>query len=361
MADFLRTVDRRKILHVDLDAFYAQIEMRDHPQLRHKALIISRDPAQSGGRGVVATANYLARRLDVHSAMSAAEAKRLAPDAIFWPADFTKYKAVSQQIHDIFYQFTPKVEPVAFDEAYLDISHYATSGATIAAQIRHEILKTTHLTSSVGVSHNKLLAKLGSNYNKPNGVTVINHSNMLEFIDALPIDKFRGVGQKTKEKLIQLDIHDGRQLRQLSQEMLRAQFGKFGEHLYLQARGMNFSEVKWQRQRQSVGKETTFDRFLHTEAQVQNAFGQLADKMIISLRQQKVVGRTLNIKIRDADFNTLTRSLTHHEPWVLDQQVLVREALNIFDKNLSMPFSIRLLGISMSNLQSSTFEEVSLF
>jgi len=297
MVEFLTTIDKRKILHVDLDAFYAQIEMRDQPELRSKPLIIARDPTQNNGHGVVATANYAARQLGIHSAMSAFEAKRLAPNGIFLSPNFTKYKVVSAQIHDIFRRFTNKVEPVAFDEAYLDVTANVLSGATLAAEIRHQILKETHLTSSIGVSHNKLLAKLGSEYNKPNGVTVINHENQLQFLDCLSISAFRGVGRKTKEKFDKLGITNGLELRQMSREELKTEFGKMGEHLYWQARGVHFGAVEWQRQRQSVGKEETFDRALRETNAVQIEFKRLVNSLVMSMNRQKIVGRTLYIAL----------------------------------------------------------------
>lgn len=361
MTDFLIANDTRKILHVDLDAFYAQVEMRDNPELRNKPLIIARNPAETGGHGVVTTANYIARKLGVHSAMRAVDAKRLAPDGIFLTPNFNKYQIVSKQIHDIFHQFTDKVEPVAFDEAYLDITDLDRSSTEVAAAIRHEILKVTRLTSSIGISHNKLLAKLGSNFNKPNGVTVITSENMLFFLDALSIGDFRGVGQKTRERFEKIKIENGVQLRGMSYEALRAMFGKMGENLYWQARGVHFGEVKWQRQQQSIGKEATFDRVLHQEIQIQDAFKKLAGSMIKTMRTRQLVGRTLNIKIRDADFLTTTRAITHDNPWVLSEDVFVQHAQVIFDELIKAPFSIRLLGLSMTNLQSSKFEEMTLF
>ncbi|MGO3498947.1 DNA polymerase IV [Leuconostoc falkenbergense] len=361
MVEFLTTIDKRKILHVDLDAFYAQIEMRDQPELRSKPLIIARDPTQNNGHGVVATANYAARQLGIHSAMSAFEAKRLAPNGIFLSPNFTKYKVVSAQIHDIFRRFTNKVEPVAFDEAYLDVTANILSGATLAAEIRHQILKETHLTSSIGVSHNKLLAKLGSEYNKPNGVTVINHENQLQFLDCLSISAFRGVGKKTKEKFDKSGITNGLELRQMSREELKTEFGKMGEHLYWQARGVHFGAVEWQRQRQSVGKEETFDRALRETNDVQIEFKKLVNSLVLSMNRQKIVGRTLNIKIRDEQFNTITRAITQDDPWTLNEATLVMAAQTMFDENIGPDFSVRLLGVSMSNLQSATFEEMSLF
>lgn len=361
MAEIFITTDRRKILHVDLDAFYAQVEMRDNPLLRDKALIISGNPDETKGRGVVTTANYIARKLGVHSAMSAAEAKRLAPNAIFLSPNFSKYRIISKQIHDIFYTITNKVEPIALDEAYLDITELQQSSTEVAGYIRHEILRKTGLTSSIGVSHNKLLAKLGSKFNKPNGVTVITSENMLCFLDELAIGDFRGVGKKTREKFEKIHITNGAQLRGLTYEELRSLFGKMGENLYWQARGVHFGEVAWQRQQQSIGKEETFGQFLHDEADVQSEFRKLAVAMINVMKSRHLAGRTFNVKIRDDAFNTITRAITRESPWPLSEDLLVKNAQNIFEDVITLPFSIRLLGLSMSNLQSSTFEEMTLF
>lgn len=361
MAEFLITTDLRKILHVDIDAFYAQVEMRDNPELRNRPLIISRDPAETGGRGVVATANYVARALGVHSAMSAVEARQLAPEGVFLSPNFKKYRQVSKTIHHIFHTFTEKIEPVALDEAYLDMTDSHLSGASIAAQIRHQILKETGLTSSIGISHNKLLAKLGSEFNKPNGVTVITHDNMLSFLAELPIGDFRGVGAKTKAKFSALKVENGLQLRQLPKETLRGLFGKMGENLYWQTRGVHFGEVQWQRQQQSVGKEATFRYFIHNEIDVHKAFKQLANEMIAALKGKQLTGRTLNIKIRDDAFNTITRAITRETPWPLSETLITQTAQSVFEEVIQTPFSVRLLGLSISNLQSSTFEEMTLF
>lgn len=351
----------RTILHVDLDAFYAQVEMRDEPSLRDKPLIIGRDPALTHGRGVVATANYVARQFGVHSAQSVAEAKRLAPNAVFLTPDFTKYQAISAQIHAIFRRFTAKIEPMSLDEAYLDVSERRESGVQIAAQIRQMILAETGLTCSIGVATNKLLAKLGSEYNKPNGLTVLTAANVDAFLASLPIGDFRGVGAKTRAVLEDMHITNGADLRALTRETLTARFGKFGESLYFQARGWHFSEVDWQHERQSIGKEVTYDVFLQDEAAVSAAWRYLAARLIAAVQKKHVTGRTLTVKIRDADFQTITRSLTLSKPWLLEVPILVEQAQTIFDEHVDAPFAIRLLGLSLSNLSEKTAEEIALF
>lgn len=361
MAEFLKTNDQRRILHVDLDAFYAQIEMRDNPDLKKVALIISRDPQESHGHGVVATANYEARKLGVHSAMSAAQAKRLAPDAVFLRPNFDKYRAVSQQIQAIFKQYTKKIERVALDEAYLDVTDSPHRSTAIAAKIRHQVMAQTSLTCSVGVSHNKLLAKLGSENHKPNGVTVINPEDVLDFIGNLKIADFRGVGARSEEKFKGLGIENGYQLRALSIETLRANFGKMGDHLYWQARGVHFGRVMWQRQRQSVGKEETFDYPLRQRQQISQEFKKLATKLVTLLQNKQLSGRTINVKIRDDQYRTINRSLTKEGAWPVDVEAVQNAAQQIFDHAFEEEFSIRLLGISFSNLQDNHYQNISLF
>lgn len=361
MAEFLQAVDDRKILHVDLDAFYAQVEMRDNPALKKVPLIIGRDPDLHHGHGVVATANYIARKAGVHSAMGSSEAKRLCPNAVFVAPDFDKYRSVSAQIHEVFAEFTDKVEPVALDEAYLDVSQSPMAGATLAAELRHRIWQETKLTCSVGVSYNKVLAKLGSEHHKPNGVTVIGADVALDFVAALPIKDFRGVGKKSQEKFEKLGIKTGADLRALSQDELRVHFGSFGDQLYWQARATHFGQVKDHRIRQSVGKEGTFEFPLHDRSAVLATFKDLATKVVTNMEAKHLVGRTLNIKVRDDDFNTLTRSITQANPFQLDPDFLARKAQSIFDDLYPDDFAIRLLGITFSNVSPQAFQSLSLF
>lgn len=230
----------RKIIHVDMDAFYASIEERENSKLRKKPLVIARDPRQTGGKGVVATANYLARQSGVHSAMSAQKALELCPEAVFKTPDFTLYHAVSDQIHEIFGEYTEKIEPVAFDEAYLDVTDnkkQIESAVEVAHQIQSEIYAKTNLTCSTGISYNKFLAKLASEYQKPIGVAVVLSEDVREFLDKLPIEKFRGVGKKTVPKMHDIQIFKGRDLYKKSEMELIHHFGRFGDVLYHHVRG----------------------------------------------------------------------------------------------------------------------------
>lgn len=361
MSEFLQAKDHRRILHVDIDAFYAQVEMRDNPKLRQVPLGIGRDPDQHHGHGVIATANYIARQSGVHSAMGAIEAKKACPNLVFVAPDFDKYRAISAQIHAIFHEFTDMIEPVALDEAYLDVSANKMAAPTLAAQLRHRIWEETHLTCSVGVSYNKVLAKLGSEHHKPNGVTVIPHELAQDFMLKLPIRKFRGVGQKTLEKFEKLGVKDGRDLFAMSLDDLRVHFGSFGDVLYWQARATHFSPVKDRSVRQSVGKESTFEFALHDRAQIEAAFKDLAEKVVTNMTKRKLLGRTLTVKIRDDQFKTQTKGITQPTTFDLDPAFMARQAMLIFDELYPDGFSIRLLGITFSNIVEQKYEAVSLF
>lgn len=361
MAEFLQAKDNRRILHVDIDAFYAQVEMRDNPALRKVPLGIGRDPDLHHGHGVIATANYIARRAGVHSAMGSIEAKRACPNLVFVAPDFEKYRSISGQIHQIFHEFTDMIEPVALDEAYLDVTANKMAAPTLAAQLRHRIWQETQLTCSVGVSYNKVLAKLGSEHHKPNGVTVIPHELAQDFVLNLPIKDFRGVGKKTLEKFEKMGVTDGRDLYAMSLDELRVQFGSFGDVLYWQARATHFSPVKDRSVSQSVGKESTFELALHDRSEVEMTFKTLAEKVVLNMKKKKLLGRTLTVKIRDDDFKTQTKGMTQAVPFELDAAFLARQAMLIFDEAYPDNFSIRLLGLTFSNIVEQKYEAVSLF
>ncbi|MDF7636679.1 DNA polymerase IV [Leuconostocaceae bacterium ESL0958] len=362
MAAFLEAKDERKILHVDLDAFYAQVEMRDNPALKKVPLLIGRDPAFHHGHGVVATANYRARQLGVHSAMGAIEAKKLAPNAVFVAPDFPKYRSISAQIHEIFAEFTTVIEPVALDEAYLDVTAHPLSAPAIAAQLRQRIFQETALTCSVGVSYNKVLAKLGSEHHKPNGVTVIGPAVAERFLAQLPIAEFRGVGKKAQEKLTAMGVATGADLRKISQDDLRAAFGSFGDQLYWQARGTHFGQVKDHRVRQSVGKENTFELPLRDRAAVAAAFKDVAEKVVAVMKDKGFLGRTLTVKVRDDHYQTATRSITQRTYFALEPDFLARQAQPIFDDLYPEDdFAIRLLGLTFSNVSDQASQPISLF
>lgn len=353
----------RKIIHVDMDAFYASIEERENSKLRKKPLVIARDPRQTGGKGVVATANYLARQSGVHSAMSAQKALELCPEAVFKTPDFTLYRAVSDQIHEIFGEYTEKIEPVAFDEAYLDVTDnkkQIESAVEVAHQIQSEIYAKTNLTCSTGISYNKFLAKLASEYQKPIGVAVVLSEDVREFLDKLPIEKFRGVGKKTVPKMHDIQIFKGRDLYKKSEMELIHHFGRFGDVLYHHVRGADDRPVEYQRERKSIGKESTYNPNLVSDSEVEEALKDLAQKVAETMKQKQKHGKTLVLKVRFSDFETITKRQTLTEFLDNSQETYLFYAQQLFDEFGESQRGVRLLGITLTNLASINFENMSL-
>ncbi|HIW71852.1 MAG TPA: DNA polymerase IV [Candidatus Levilactobacillus faecigallinarum] len=354
---------QRKIIHVDMDAFYASIEERDHPQLKVRPLIIAKDPRKTGGRGVVTTANYLARQHGVHSAMSASEALKLCPEAVFQTPNFPLYRQVSDQIHRIFHEYTDIIEPVAFDEAYLDVTqnkHHLHSAVQVAHEIQAEIYDQTHLTCSTGISYSKFLAKEASDYRKPVGVSVILPEDAHDFLMALPIERFRGVGKKTVPKMHELGIQTGADLYQRSQLELIHDFGKFGYVLYQRVRGIDERPVAYQRERKSIGKERTYGPPLTTAGEVENQLRRLAEMVAQTVARKQRHGKTLVLKLRTSDFTTVTKRVTQEDFLVNEADVYYDLALGLYQSVATPDEQIRLLGITITGLASQTFENVRL-
>lgn len=343
----------RKILHVDLDAFYASVEQRDNPCYRGKPLVVGGLPQE---RGVVVAASYGARKFGIHSAMPSYLALQKCPALVFAPPRFEVYRSISKQIHAIFKRYTDLVEPVALDEAYLDVTQnklgmpYAT---TIARQIKAAILAETNLTASAGVSVNKFLAKMASGMNKPNGLTVILKEHAADFVAALPIEKFHGIGQVTATKMHNLGIHTGADLKQYSEPDLVRFFGKVGHFYYLIARGEDNRLVEPNRVRKSIGAETSFTKDLDDQKVMLLELESIAQTLQHRLESHQALGRTITLKVKFTDFQQITRSRT-----VI---AAVGEALAISQvaKELLAAVSlegrsVRLLGISLSNLDGAT-------
>jgi DNA polymerase-4 len=352
----------RKIIHVDMDAFYASIEEREHPEFIGKPLIIARDPSDNGGKGVVTTANYTARQFGVHSAMAAQKALELCPKAIFKKPDFTLYRSVSAQVHEIFKKYTDVIEYVALDEAYLDVTANKAdlaSAVLLARKIQTEIKQVTHLTSSTGISYNKFLAKMASDYRKPAGTTVIMPEQALRFLRDLPIEKFHGVGKKTVPKLHELDIYTGADLQQLSEFELIQRFGKMGDQLYRHVHGVDLRPVEYQRQRKSVGRESTFGQPLSTDTQVNTELRVLARGVANNLAKTQKHGKTIVLKWRNRDFETTTKRLTLSD-YIADETAIAYYAQQLWAENGSLSKGIRLLGITITTLDPLAFEEISL-
>ena len=353
----------RKIIHIDMDAFYAQVEMRDNPSLKNIPLVLAKDPRLTNGHGVVATANYLARELGVHSAMSAHEAKKLAPKAVFLAPNFEKYQKVSQQVHEIFHRYTDMIEPIAFDEAYLDVTTNKlaiNNSVVLARKIQNEIWQKLKLTCSIGISYNKFIAKLASEYNKPVGIAVVKPQDAIDFLKALPIDNFRGVGKKTLSIMYQEKILTGADLYAKDVVWLTDKFGRLGYELYQHVRGIDERPVMWQRERKSIGKELTFNPPIATQQSVNEVLNELVQKLLYTLKEHEKHGRTIVIKMRYHDFETATKRLTSPDFYPLDEEVLLKYATNLFNELGGLKKPIRLLGVTITNLAPLNFENINL-
>ncbi len=339
----------RKIIHVDMDAFFAAVEQRDNPALRGRPVIVGGDPR---GRGVVAACSYEARAFGIHSAMSCARALRLCPEAVFLRPDRDRYRRVSAQIMAIFCRYTDLVEPLSLDEAYLDVTrnHPGIPSATrIAAAIRREIREQTGLTASAGVSCNKFLAKVASDMNKPDGLTVIRPEQALAFIHRLPVGRFFGVGPVTERRMQALGIRTGADLYRYSRRELVAVFGKAGEFFFDIVRGIDRRPVRPRRERRSIGAETTLARDTGDRQQMLTILAGLADRVGGALGQRRICGRTLTLKVRYRDFTTVTRSRT---PGILfmDSGDIMGHVPGLLAATAAGRNKVRLLGITVSGL-----------
>lgn len=342
----------RKIIHVDMDAFFASIEERDNPKLKGKPVVIARNPLETGGRGVVSTANYEARKYGIHSAMSAKEAYELCPQAVFVSGNYAHYQEISRQMHEIFHRYTDEVEGMALDEAYLDVTVNkinAESAVKIAKMIQHDIFTELHLTSSAGVSYNKFFAKIASDIEKPKGLTLIAPEDALSFLAELSVKKFHGVGEKTAEKLEALGITKGGDIQKSSPQYLAEKLGVFGWELYLKANGIHNAPVKPNRVRKSVGKEKTYAKLLYLEADIKAEVSKLAEKVAMILQEKQLKGHIVVIKIRYADFTTFTKRLSLDDR-VDDLNIINQSAQKLLDDALRENVGIRLLGVTVTGL-----------
>ena len=356
----LKNDTSRKIIHIDMDAFFASVEERDNPELAKYPLVIARHPKDTKGRGVVTTANYLARQYGIHSAMSAKKAYELCPQAKFIPGDYQKYRAISQQIRAIFLRYTDVIEPVSIDEAYLDVTEnklHAKSAIKVARLIQEDIWRELHLTCSAGVSYNKFLAKLASDYQKPCGMTVITPDEAVAFLRKLPIEKFHGVGKKTIPKMHELGIFTGDDLYQCSEMDLIHHFGKMGYSLYRKVRGIHLSPVQVHRERKSIGKEYTFAEVLTTEEQALAQLRQLAASVERNAERLHKHGQTVVLKLRYQDYTTITKRTTLERP-IYQKETIFSLASLMFEELFQADEGIRLLGITLTNLEDRNFEPI---
>lgn len=338
----------RKIIHVDMDAFYASVEQRDHPALRGKPIAVG----HAGARGVVATASYEARKFGVHSAMPSAKARELCPQLIFVHSRMKHYQAVSRQVREIFERYTDIIEPVSIDEAFLDVTNNkigAQTGLEIAKRIKKDIREELGLIASAGVSYNKFLAKIASDYRKPDGLCVIHPDQAIEFIDRLPIEAFWGVGPATAKRLHALGINTAPQLRAMSLARLTELFGKAGLTYYNFVRGIDSREVTTHRERKSVGCEETFGKDIRGKA-IDEALEEVISELVKRVNRSGFKGKRLTLKVRFPDFTTLTRSSSGSQ--YLDRAETIRVLAKKLMGAVSFPATgIRLLGLSVSKTE----------
>ncbi len=340
-------MELRKIIHIDMDAFYASVEQRDNPELRGKPVAVGHADA----RGVVAASSYEARRYGVKSAMSSQKAKKLCPELIFVSGRMSHYKEVSEQIHEIFHEYTDIIEPISLDEAFLDVTVNKPGialGVDIAREIKSKIKERLNLIASAGISYNKFLAKIASDYRKPNGLCTIHPSQALDFISRIPIEYFWGVGPKTAQKMHALGIHTGADLRNWPLDLLIRDFGKAGKIYYDFARGIDNRPVETYRIRKSIGCECTYDHDLSTREEIDEALDDLTNELIGRLSRKQFLGPTLTLKVKFRDFSQITRSVTKDFNFTTFEPIR-RFADSLIAEVDYASHPVRLMGLTVSN------------
>ncbi len=338
----------RKIIHIDMDAYYASVEQRENPGLLGKPVIVGGKPEE---RGVVSTCSYEARKFGIHSAMSTVKALRLCPTAILVSPHFDLYVKISSDINKIFHEYTDLVEPMSLDEAYLDVTENKKGmpyAVKIAREIKKEIFHKTRLTASAGVSYNKFLAKVASGYKKPDGLTIVLPEDAQEFIDKLPIGNFYGVGKVTEKVMLSLGIRTGLDLRLKSIEELTYHFGKSGIWFYNLSRGIDESPIEAYRERQSIGREITLMQDITDMNMIKEILEEIAFEVETMLKENNEKGKTLTLKIKYSDFKSITRSVTIDNPTDSATKIFI-EIEKLLLKTEAGFKKIRLLGISVSN------------
>lgn len=345
----------RKIIHFDMDAFYASVEVRHRPELKGKPLIVGGSPQS---RGVVCTASYEARKFGVRSAMACAQAARLCPEAIFISPDFAKYKAASQEIHEIFARYTSQIEPLSLDEAYLDVTHntqglYATS---IALQIQRAIQSELRLSGSAGIAPNKLIAKIASDFHKPAGITVVLPEQVNRFMQKLPLRRLHGIGPATDKRLKELGLETCADVWKHSEAWLEEQLGSTGAWLYERSRGLDDRPVETSRERKSLGKEETFATDILERPALEREIALIAAEVAEALQRKGLRGRTITLKVKYADFSRCTRSQTLGF-FTQDAEILRQCALKLLDATEAGQRKVRLLGVSVANFEGAGASE----
>ena len=355
----------RKIIHIDMDAFYASVEQRDNPELRGKPIAVG----HAGERGVVSAASYEARKYGVRSAMASLKAARICPELVFVPGRMEVYKEVSDYIHEIFHEYTDIIEPLALDEAFLDVTANKKGmplAIDIAREIKRRIREELGLVASAGVSYNKFLAKIASDYRKPDGLCTIHPDHAMDFISLLPIEDFWGVGKVTAKRMHALGIHNGRELRQWSLDGLTREFGKAGKLYYDFARGIDLRPVEAVRVRKSIGCERTLEQDIYTKAAVIVELYHTTEELIRRLGEKDFRGNTLTLKVKFHDFTQITRSITQDKE-LTKMKVILPLAKKMLGNVDYEERPIRLIGLSVSNpldendhTRQSTWEQLSL-
>jgi DNA polymerase-4 len=348
-------ISYRKIIHIDMDAFYASVEQMDNPELKGKPLAVG----GSEVRGVVSAASYEARKFGVRSAMNGVQAKRNCPDLIFVRPRFERYKEISQKIKKIFFEYTDLVEPLSLDEAYLDVTQNKKgnpSASLIAQDIRQRIFDEVGLSASAGISVNKFVAKIASDYNKPNGQKTVNPEEVETFLENLDIKKFYGIGKVTTDRMYHFGIFTGKDLKSKTKQFLEEHFSKSGLHYYNIVRGIHNSQVKPNRTAKSVAAEHTFNENLTSEIFMIERLEQIASELEKRLKKYTISGKTVTLKIKFSDFTTQTRSKTLPY-FISDKELLLETAKELLFQE-RMKESVRLLGISLNNLNTEVKKTV---
>jgi len=339
----------RKIIHIDMDAFYASVEMLDHPELREVPLVVGGSPFS---RGVVATANYLARQFGIRSAIPCFQAYRLCPKAVFVRPRFERYKEVSGQIQAIFSRYTKMIEPLSLDEAFLDVTECSERAVRIAQNIRQDIFQELGLTASAGVSINKLVAKVASDYHKPNGITVVLPDQVRDFIGMQKVRKIPGVGPRMEERLQKMGIHSCKDGWKHSEDEFSEKFGKWGRDLWYRFQGIDHRQVTSHRVRKSIGQEETFGEDMRDGSEVLKRLVSLCGQTFALLQKKNKLARTLTIKIKYHDFKQITRAYTHAQNFCAEDP-FAEFIAELLKKTECGDRAVRLLGVSFSNLQDN--------
>ncbi len=350
----------RRILHCDMDAFFASVHMRDDEGLRGKPVVVGGDPS---GRGVVAAASYEARAFGIRSAMPAAQAIRQCPDAIFIRPDFRRYAAESERIFDIFRQYSPIIQTLSLDEAYLDVTDHLNplgSATAIAKEIRRRVAEEIGLTVSVGAACNKLVAKIASDYHKPDGLTIVPPSRVSDFLAPLPVRRLHGIGPRTEHRLQAMGVRTISDLRSLSLDRLLTRFGVWGRSLWLHARGIDDRPVRTEHIRKSLSTERTFPHDLADPKQMDGVLDEMSAEVASGLERKQIAACTLTVKVRYPDFTTRTRSTTLPSPTADVSDISVC-AHSLIRRTEAAKRSVRLLGVGASNLVRREHEQLGLF